>query len=625
MNKSASIETNHDNRLEWRLKIYSALAFFAALAVCAACAAAAWQAVLLYEQKEAETIATAQSSVLQEHLNRSLSATYAVASVLRHGKGHIPHFDTLAQEMLQLYSGISSLQLAKGGVITEVVPLAGNEKAIGHNLLQDPARNREAFLAIDTHKLTLAGPFELVQGGLAVIGRLPVFLPDQFGADQFWGFTTALIRIPEFLAMSNLPRLAESGYDYQLSYLHPTSGKAVVFASSVASALRQPVVHAIDVPNGKWFLSIAPLHGWVHPSLFAAAAIVALLIATFVASVTRTVLQQPILLRREVAARTDELAHTNRGLKLEIVERERTQQSAAQISRLHSMLSHTNSRIARITDRHKLLQEICHVTMEYGGFPLAKIALLDAENDALHWVSKSGQHAVLAECEGERGCALAAQSVAGRHMIVCSRVQSESEPTSPICRQALTAGFSSHAMFQLKAGERVAGIFSLYAYEANFFDAEQLRLLQEMADDISFALENIEHETRRVKHEQSLQKLSRAVEQTANAVLITDRDGVIEYINPWFTKMTGYTPDELVGRTPRMLKSHLTSRETHKALWDTLLSGKEWHGKLHNIKKNGEPYWCLEAISPLKNEAGDVTHFVAITEDSSERQQSAGA
>jgi PAS domain S-box-containing protein len=618
------METSNDNRLEWRLQLYSVLAFFAALAVCAACAAAAWQAVLLYEQKEAETIATAQSSVLQEHLNRSLSATYALASVLRHGKGQIAHFDTLAQEMLQLYSGISSLQLAKGGVITEVVPLAGNEKALGHNLLQDPARNREAFLAIDTHKLTLAGPFELVQGGLAVIGRLPVFLPDQYGADQFWGFTTALIRIPEFLAQSNLPRLAEAGYDYQLSHLDPTSGKPVVFAGSTAGQLRQPVVHAIEVPNGKWFLSIAPQHGWVHPSLFAAAAIVALLISTFVASVTRTVLQQPILLRREVAARTDELAHTNRGLKLEIVERERTQQSATQISRLHSMLSHTNSRIARITDRHKLLQEICHVTMEYGGFPLAKIALLDTENDALHWVSKSGQHAVLAECEGERSCALAAQSVAGQHMIVCSRVQSEHQPTSPICRQALAAGFSSHAMFQLKAGERVAGIFSLYAYEANFFDPEQLRLLQEMADDISFALENIEHETRRVKHEQSLQKLSRAVEQTANAVLITDRDGVIEYINPWFTKMTGYTPDELVGRTPRILKSSLTSRETHKALWDTLLSGKEWHGKLHNIKKNGEPYWCLEAISPLKNEAGDVTHFVAITEDSSERQQSAG-
>jgi PAS domain S-box-containing protein len=618
------METSNDNRLEWRLQLYSALAFFAALAVCAACAAAAWQAVLLYEQKEAETIATAQSSVLQEHLNRSLSATYALASVLRHGKGQIAHFDTLAQEMLQLYSGISSLQLAKGGVITEVVPLAGNEKALGHNLLQDPARNREAFLAIDTHKLTLAGPFELVQGGLAVIGRLPVFLPDQYGADQFWGFTTALIRIPEFLAQSNLPRLAEAGYDYQLSHLDLTSGKPVVFAGSTAGQLHQPVVHAIEVPNGKWFLSIAPQRGWVHPSLFAAAAIVALLISTFVASVTRTVLQQPILLRREVAARTDELAHTNRGLKLEIVERERTQQSAAQISRLHSMLSHTNSRIARITDRHKLLQEICHVTMEYGGFPLAKIALLDTENDALHWVSKSGQHAVLAECEGERSCALAAQSVAGQHMIVCSRVQSEHQPTAPICRQALAAGFSSHAMFQLKAGERVAGIFSLYAYEANFFDPEQLRLLQEMADDISFALENIEHETRRVKHEQSLQKLSRAVEQTANAVLITDRDGVIEYINPWFTKMTGYTPDELVGRTPRILKSSLTSRETHKALWDTLLSGKEWHGKLHNIKKNGEPYWCLEAISPLKNEAGDVTHFVAITEDSSERQQSAG-
>jgi PAS domain S-box-containing protein len=619
--KPVSIPASDEAKLQFRLRMYTALSFFLTLAVCAGCAAVSWQAILLYEQKDAEVIVANQSAVLQERLNNSLSSTYAVASVLRHGKGKIIHFDALAQEMLKLYTGISSLQLAKGGVITEIVPLTGNEKALGHNLLQDPKRNKEAFLAIDTRKLTLAGPFTMEQGGLAIIGRLPVYLPDQFGAEQFWGFATALIRIPDLLADSNLRQLTEAGYHYQLSYTNAFTGAREVFAASAGGTFQNPVVHAIEVPNGRWFLSVVPKFGWVPPSLLAAAAIGMLLIATFVASVTRTVLQQPTLLRREVSARTDELAQTNRELKLEIIERERTQHSAAQISRLYSVLSHTNSRIARITDLNKLLQEICHVTMEYGGFPLAKIALLDA--GVMKWVSKCRQHALIGQCGSEDRCALAAESANGRRLIVSSRVQNQHQPSSPICNEALAAGFSSHVMLQLKIGERVAGVFSVYAYEANAFDAEQLRLLEEMSADISFALENFELEQSRKLHQESLQKLSRAVEQTSNAVLITDRNGVIEYINPWFSKMTGYTADEILGKTPRMLKSALTAPETHQALWATLLSGKEWHGKLHNVKKNGEPYWCLEAISPLKNEAGEITHFVAITEDSSERQQAA--
>lgn len=489
MKKFVSLNTNNEAKLQFRLRLYSTLSFFATLIVCAVCALASWQAMLLYEQKAAEVIAANQSAVLQEHLNRSLSATYAVASVLRHDKGKIARFDTLAQEMLKLYKGISSLQLAKGGIITDIVPLAGNEKALGHNLLQDPSRNKEAFLAIDTHKLTLAGPFDLVQGGLAVIGRLPVYLPDQFGAEQFWGFTTALIRIPEFLATSNLPQLTESGYDYQLSYIHPDTKQQQVFAGSVSGPLHNPVVHQIEVPNGKWFLSIAPIDGWVHPFLLAVVIAGMLLVASFVGSVTYTVLQQPILLRREVAACTEELLHTNRELKLDIIEREQAKRAATRLTQLYSVLSHVNNRIARITDPHKLLQEICHVAVEYGGFPLARIGLLDADSGLMNWVLHSGQHASLLECEGARCGALAAgHATPGRRIIVCSRVQHEHEPSSPSCGEALAAGFSSHVMLQLKNGERAIGVFSLYAYEANFFDTQQLQLLQELADDISFAL-----------------------------------------------------------------------------------------------------------------------------------------
>lgn len=614
--------TSSESKLQFRLHAYTALSFIATLIVCGAFAAVSWQTLTLYEQKTAEVIAANQSSVLQERLSRSLSTTYALASVLRQGEGKIAGFDALAAEMLKQYGGISSLQLARNGIITNVIPLAGNEKALGHNLLKDPKRNKEAFLAIDTHKLTLAGPFELIQGGIAVIGRLPVFLPDRFGIEQFWGFTTTLIRIPDLLASSNLASLLESGYDYQLSHIHPDTGKRIVFAGSTSTPIEDPVVRKIAVPNGTWYLSIAPAHGWVHPILSIAAVAGMLLASALVAFFTHTLLRQPILLRRDVAARTDELAIINRDLNLEILQRERAQKAAAQLNRLYSVLSHTNGTIVRVTERDQLLQEICHVAVEHGGFPLAKIALLDATDGTWRWVSRSGTDVVLPECENSRILArFDADASQGQKLIVCSSVQNDGRPSSPICPEALAAGFASHVMLQLRIGKRILGMFSLYAYESNFFDAAQLRLLEEMADDVSFALVNIEHEELRRQGEEKLRKLSRAVEQSANAVLITDRDGTIEYINPWFTKITGYTSEEIVGKTPGILKSSQTHPETHRRLWDTLLSGKEWRGELHNTKKNGELYWCLEAISPLKNEAGEITHFVAITEDISERKQ----
>jgi diguanylate cyclase (GGDEF)-like protein/PAS domain S-box-containing protein len=620
-------------RFQFRLRLYTALSFLLTLAVCAAFAAVSWQARALHEQKNAEVIAANQGSVLQERLSHSLSATYALASVLRQGKGKIAGFDALAADMLIQYDGISSLQLARKGVISSVVPLAGNEKALGHDLLKDPRRNKQARLAISTHKLTLAGPFELLQGGVAVIGRLPVFLPDAFGAHSFWGFTTALIRIPDLLTASTLGRLRDAGYDYQLSHLDPDTGRRIVFAGSTAAQLTDPVQRPIEVPNGSWLLSIAPAHGWTEPVSIPKGAGM-LLLAAFAALLAYTILRQPILLRRVVAVRTHELAQMNRDLKFEIVQRERAQKAGAQISRLYNLRSHTNGAIVRMAGRRQLLQEICHIAVEHGGFPLAKIALLDGATETWSWVSRYGADVALPECELSRVCTRSESDAAhDARLRVCRSGHADPhnefyphphpdfQAVSPVCPDALAVGFASHVMLQLHSGKRVIGMFSLYAYEANFFDAAQLRLLEDMADDISFALDNIAHEELRKLGEQNLRKLSRAVEQSANAVLITDRDGIIEYINPWFTKITGYSSDEIVGKNPSILKSEATHPETHRRLWDTLLSGKEWHGELHNTKKNGEPYWCLEAISPIKNEAGEVTHFVAITEDISERKQ----
>ncbi|MBE0644056.1 MAG: PAS domain S-box protein [Bacteroidetes bacterium] len=121
--------------------------------------------------------------------------------------------------------------------------------------------------------------------------------------------------------------------------------------------------------------------------------------------------------------------------------------------------------------------------------------------------------------------------------------------------------------------------------------------------------------------QQELEKLSSAVEQSPAIVIITNTDGIVEYVNPTFTTVTGYEPGEILGQNPRILKSGDMSAEAYRQLWGTLKSGAQWRGELHNRKKDGSTYWVSVSISPLKNQDGDTTHFIGIQEDITERKR----
>jgi len=131
---------------------------------------------LLVEQTRIADLAKDHAHALESNIEQALSATYTLAALVRQGKGEISNFEEVAGHLLRYYPGVSSLALSPGGVIRHAVPLAGNEKTIGFDQLKDPVQSKEAFIARDTGKLTLAGPMFLVQGGMGAVGRLPVFL-----------------------------------------------------------------------------------------------------------------------------------------------------------------------------------------------------------------------------------------------------------------------------------------------------------------------------------------------------------------------------------------------------------------------------------------------------------------
>ena len=127
--------------------------------------------------------------------------------------------------------------------------------------------------------------------------------------------------------------------------------------------------------------------------------------------------------------------------------------------------------------------------------------------------------------------------------------------------------------------------------------------------------------TEQHKTREELTKLARAAEQSPAVIMITDLIGGIEYINPKFTDLTGYSLEEVLGRNPRILKSGETSQEEYRKLWQTIGSGNEWRGILHNRKKNGDLYWESALISPIRNEEGKITHFLSVKEDITARKQ----
>ena len=151
-------------------------------------------------------------------------------------------------------------------------------------------------------------------------------------------------------------------------------------------------------------------------------------------------------------------------------------------------------------------------------------------------------------------------------------------------------------------------------------------VLDEMGERISSQMRSIRKlnedlEKRVEERTAELRKLSEAVEHSPVTVVITDKNGTIEYVNPSFSEVTGYSAKEAIGQNPGILKSGNHPNTFYKDLWDTILSGKTWRGQILNRKKNDDEFWESTSISAIKNDKGDITHFVAVKQDITERKK----
>ncbi len=123
-----------------------------------------------------------------------------------------------------------------------------------------------------------------------------------------------------------------------------------------------------------------------------------------------------------------------------------------------------------------------------------------------------------------------------------------------------------------------------------------------------------------IKPDNDLLMMHRVIEQSASAVMITNSKGKIEYVNPRFAEISGYSAEELLGKSPNIFQSGRMSSEQYRSLWETLTATGEWRGEIQNLKKNGEIYWVYESISAIENSVGEITHFVAVEDDITRRK-----
>ena len=262
--------------------------------------------VINEQQSLLSEIASSEAGIIERQLSVSLSTAYLLAIEIQQNNGEFTDFDSYAEAIISSIGGVSNLQLAPNGIIKNIYPLQGNEKALGHNILRDDLRRKEAKMAIEQRKLTLAGPFELIQGGIAVIGRYPVFIKVQ-GKDTFWGFASALIFLDKLLAETQLEQLENKGYRYKLSRVHPESKLVEVFARSKHDLGPYPRSTKIEVPNANWTLTISRPKSTLWSDSYSIRVIFSIILGTLIAWLVSYMLRQPELLQRTVRRKTAEL------------------------------------------------------------------------------------------------------------------------------------------------------------------------------------------------------------------------------------------------------------------------------------------------------------------------------
>ena len=248
-----------------------------------------------------------QALVLERSITQSTVSAVILRKHLQTVKGDMSDFNNYAKDLYNLLGGITNLQLAPQGIVSKIYPLKGHEKAIGHDIFNSDARKKEAFLAKESKKLTVAGPFTLMQGGVAIIARSPIYLQNENSEKEFWGFASTLVYLDDLLKTTDLYQLKEKKYLFRLWRYHPDTNKIDIFAGEKNLPKKNVFTKNIKVPNSEWYLDIVYIGSSFSMLLMYTFYVVNILVSLLLGYLMYIILIKPKELEKEVALKTHEL------------------------------------------------------------------------------------------------------------------------------------------------------------------------------------------------------------------------------------------------------------------------------------------------------------------------------
>ncbi|MDZ7594985.1 MAG: EAL domain-containing protein [Thiobacillus sp.] len=614
---------------------------------------------------------------IEHTIERAMSAAHVLATLVHQGNGSIPDFDAIASKMLPLFPGASGLALAPGGVVRRVVPMPGNERAIGLDLLSDPAQRSESLIARDSGRFTLAGPLELVQGGTAVVGRMPVFLDDSQGRSVFWGFTLVVMRMPEGLDMAHLSDLGEEGLAYELWRIQPNSGQKQVIARTSPTPLIEPVEQGLHIPNARWTLSLAPAKGWAHPLELAFQVALGLLFSLMLAYLAKLYVEMKAskrLLEVRVAQRTAEILDAQRNLKaiLDALPDPVWLKDADGVflncnPMFERLFGASKAEIVGKTDYDFVEREQADFFREHdrkamaAGKPSINEEWLTFAVDGQRRLFETIKTPMLGEDGNPIGVLGIARDITTRaqaeHALLQSRQQTQQylnivgvmlvaldaegrvqlvNPKGCDMLGAAEADILGKDWIEHFLPERIRKDVRenvIQMMKGNIAPVEYMEnailtrsgeerevawhnaVLRDESGKVTGVLASGEDITERKRAEAQLSLAAKVFEQSGEGIMITDAQRSIVMVNQAFTAITGYSEADVLGKSPRMLASGRHDQAFYHAMWEALATEGRWQGEVWNRRKDGTLYPEQLSIIRVFDDKGEVSHYIGISSD----------
>ncbi len=328
-----------------------------------------------------------------------------------------------------------------------------------------------------------------------------------------------------------------------------------------------------------------------------------------------------LLLTVMLAGLDAERARRTRELEVEVAERERADERLERLNRVLRTLGLANQELVRTIDEPALLRAFCSIIVEQGAFLGAWVGYRG--DDPAGTIRPAAWAGPLDDYLGSIELSWAdpvrgSLGPAGTSIRECRTVVSmdaKSDLTLAWRAEMLKRGIQSLAALPLKVDDAAFATLVIYAGDAGSFGPDEIALLEELASDLGYGVATLRARVAAARGEAERRRLATAIEQSADAVVITDTSGAIEYVNPAFERATGYSSDEVLGRNPRILKSGVQGPAFYAAMWATLSNGSSFVGDLTNRRKDGSLFQEEAVISPIHDGAGAVTSYVAVKRD----------